>query len=581
MHTFWDICRPVGYADGAAYIPKGVHSFFLSKRMNIPSNIPLVYSFFLKEGIKIYTSVVKMFETHTPGFCYRRNGEQRNVQEVPVNPSIDFQEVHYLVFTDGEVDIEKIICLHLLSAHRAETLTPSRKKNKYVCKEHSPTERLVDRSKKGFNNYEKLSQLLPLYTIELHESRGVKESKQLINDGRLAARILVNEKIRELLNTVVSGLEHSNRSKLKRLACLAKDTSSLRKIVTKKSVSDFLETLYGHSLINSCESYVLTPPFRIKTRDLDIRTLSGNIENLIRHVRQNVLQPPAENVWKSQIKTENRPERHPQASPNTIIPPIGKTQSQFSKIPSKFENMHGNRETLRRPSEEEEEKLTTRKGPINFITRNIEAAAKVRRIQYDPEAEYSAWSKRPGNDSNRSRKGSGFNRGNQNFLPVIDSAHEEEDEENKVIRSDVVTPRESLFSDVSAKRRSAESRDEKLHIKHTNCPACMAKRRTPLPSPKTPRVKKSNVLPISDHALKTNLHNRITMMINKEIHKLESYDRKYSADSESSRRFTVKRKSVEQNPLDNVNLDPLDLAKIEQEIKERETKKKLEKFMNE
>ncbi|KAJ8965933.1 hypothetical protein NQ317_006336 [Molorchus minor] len=54
MYTFWDICHPVGYADGAAYIPKGVHcSFFLSRRRNIPSNIPLVYSF-LKEGIKIY-----------------------------------------------------------------------------------------------------------------------------------------------------------------------------------------------------------------------------------------------------------------------------------------------------------------------------------------------------------------------------------------------------------------------------------------------------------------------------------------------------------------------------------------------
>ncbi|KAJ8985772.1 hypothetical protein NQ317_014425 [Molorchus minor] len=30
MHTFWDICRPVGYADGAAYIPKRCALFLLS-----------------------------------------------------------------------------------------------------------------------------------------------------------------------------------------------------------------------------------------------------------------------------------------------------------------------------------------------------------------------------------------------------------------------------------------------------------------------------------------------------------------------------------------------------------------------
>lgn len=68
-----------------------------------------------------------------------------------------------MVFTDGTVDIDKILCLHLISAHRAETLTPPSKY--YVCKDHSPAEKLIERSQRGFVNHEKITVLLPLYTI--------------------------------------------------------------------------------------------------------------------------------------------------------------------------------------------------------------------------------------------------------------------------------------------------------------------------------------------------------------------------------------------------------------------------------
>lgn len=75
------------------------------------------------------------------------------------------QTIHNLVFTDDAVDIEKILCLHLLSAHRAETLTPVNRAMRYLCKDHSPAEKLIERSKQGFENHEKITVLLPLYTI--------------------------------------------------------------------------------------------------------------------------------------------------------------------------------------------------------------------------------------------------------------------------------------------------------------------------------------------------------------------------------------------------------------------------------
>lgn len=75
------------------------------------------------------------------------------------------QHIRSLIFSEDEVDLQKIICLHLLSVHRAETLTPPKKRARYICREHSPCERLIERSKKGFTNFERLSKLLPLYTI--------------------------------------------------------------------------------------------------------------------------------------------------------------------------------------------------------------------------------------------------------------------------------------------------------------------------------------------------------------------------------------------------------------------------------
>lgn len=76
------------------------------------------------------------------------------------------QEIHNMLFTNDEIDKEKVLCLHLVSAHRTECLTPPKKKLAYACKIHSPLERLLERSKrKNIHLEQKMTNMLPIYTI--------------------------------------------------------------------------------------------------------------------------------------------------------------------------------------------------------------------------------------------------------------------------------------------------------------------------------------------------------------------------------------------------------------------------------
>lgn len=72
-----------------------------------------------------------------------------------------------MVFTNGEVDIEKVLCLHLLTAHKTETLTPPAQHHrtlKFLAKEQSPLERLIERSKRK-RKEDSLTKLLPTYIL--------------------------------------------------------------------------------------------------------------------------------------------------------------------------------------------------------------------------------------------------------------------------------------------------------------------------------------------------------------------------------------------------------------------------------
>jgi hypothetical protein len=74
--------------------------------------------------------------------------------------------------------------------------------------------------------------------------------KRALIDERLSARLLVNEKILELIMTVITALEHSNPEKVRHLISIADDPSSLKRIFRKQHIQDFVMTLKDHSLVN-------------------------------------------------------------------------------------------------------------------------------------------------------------------------------------------------------------------------------------------------------------------------------------------------------------------------------------------
>lgn len=111
----------------------------------------------------------------------------------------------------------------------------------------------------------------------------------------------------------------------------------------------------------------------------------------------------------------------------------------------------------------------------------------------------------------------------------------------------------------------------------------MERWKTPLPSPKTPRIRRTSESSAQsrNEILKTNSIHRINALIDRELYKLDSYDRKYSSDNYGLRRSSTAKKELDSGSAEYIKMTPLDLAKIQQEIKEKETQKKLEKFLKE
>lgn len=78
-----------------------------------------------------------------------------------------------------------------------------------------------------------------------------------------------------------------------------------------------------------------------------------------------------------------------------------------------------------------------------------------------------------------------------------------------------------------------------------------------------------------------NFPHRISQLIDREFDKVKktTNSRRNSTLSNRSMQGAERENFVKKYGLDTVELDELDLAKIRQEIKEKETKKKLEKFL--
>ncbi|EFA09068.1 uncharacterized protein LOC103314139 isoform X1 [Tribolium castaneum] len=486
-------------------------------------------------------SNVKMYETHNPGFCYKRNGEHRVLQVSENTPPVDFERLHFLLFTNGEVDIEKILCLHLLSSHETDHLTPPRRPRTSggFMKKDSPVEQLIERSKENPREAV-LRAILPTYILDVNKGH----TKRTLLDERLSARLIVNEKILELIMTVITALENSNPEKVQHLISLAEDPSSLKRIFRKQHIQDFVMTLKNHSLVNSCSSFILTQPNKVTPSHIAIRTPTGALEDLVRYIRANVLQFPKRSSF-NLIEPESR---------ELLTIERSKMSTKVSNLSTKPITITMPKPEFRKESKDEASRF--RRKSTNFIKKNIESIPNY---------------KRGSEDENFTNKPKKIRRAS------TDSSRRTVPNSRK---SSTTSDRSMLDSPL--KKHEHKNDEIKVHLKQTTCPACMEKWKIPLPSPKVPRYKRpssgSTSSEVPQPIIKTDSMRRISNMIEKEQFVLSSYDRRYSNVSSGSNQ-SRRKSSVQSGSLDLVALNILDLEKIRHEIREKETQKKLEKFL--
>nr|XP_012145754.1 PREDICTED: uncharacterized protein LOC100878949 isoform X2 [Megachile rotundata] len=106
---------------------------------------------------------VRMYETHNPGFCYHCTGAIKEIGR-PIKEHITkdcYEFVRSIVFTKDEVDPDKVLCLHLLTAH-------SPKWNNIDSAMVKPVSPLLEEAKnKPFSGA--WNNVLPCYVVVLEE----------------------------------------------------------------------------------------------------------------------------------------------------------------------------------------------------------------------------------------------------------------------------------------------------------------------------------------------------------------------------------------------------------------------------
>ncbi|KAL3272493.1 hypothetical protein HHI36_013970 [Cryptolaemus montrouzieri] len=442
--------------------------------------------------------------------------------------------------------------------------------------------------------------MLPTYVIDIGHSfsstsldiaKDDADEQKLFRDCRLNSRLLVNEKIKEILVSVLGALRKSKSEKFAQIVNHCQDKVYLKKIFNKGSMQDFLKMLRSYSVITSCESYYLTPKIKQIPIHLEVRTIFSHLENVILQIRKYVLQIPSKtkNEWKSVYEFEEDiidDDVTSMASQQMVIFEGSRSSksarakrssksviSKASQIPKKKSDF----------LESTASSLVTRSYK-NFVSRNIQAVegkSVTRKIFEDQE---------PNNIS--------VNMYKSQFLKKILSAdYFPPNIRHYVAPSKISNVSSDTLEEIVEKQPEEDKTSEVLlksifpekcsFIKKTSCCACQEKWKQCLPSPKIPTYKKFG-LDVFENPFKTNRLNQLSSMINEELFRLDSYDSRYSVNNKNIKMKILKNPSAITAPenevptvADSVDISPYDLARISHEIAEKETCKKLNIFLQE
>ncbi|GLV34733.1 uncharacterized protein CBL_09214 [Carabus blaptoides fortunei] len=257
------------------------------------------------DNVKINKAAdVRMYRTHNPGFCYHRDGQQRTSDIVmPTLGRPDYQEIVNLMQINGELDCEKLLCLHALSTHPCGPLMSAYKSYRTLPSFSEDIMQNASRKQSARPN------ILPIYILDLNEneSKSMQEYNQCLRQNRrLSTRFYVNKTIALLIQTVLEALQKSNSEKIPYLLTLAKNEEKVKSIMVKSEHQEFLKKLHEQKLLWSSKSYELSWPISSSVL-LNIENATDNLIKLVRQIRSNVYKP-------KHIRSSHSP-----AKENTVI----------------------------------------------------------------------------------------------------------------------------------------------------------------------------------------------------------------------------------------------------------------------
>ncbi|KAK9883104.1 hypothetical protein WA026_001303 [Henosepilachna vigintioctopunctata] len=548
-----------------------------------------------------------MYQTHNPGFCFKRNGKHKKQPAIASKAThLNFQELRSLLFTDDELDIEKTLCLYLLSTHKTDSLRmPTMKSLKGFSKENSPLERLVQRSKKINKKKQEddILKMLPNYVIDIagcvscssiEMAKGETED-ELFRDSRLNSKLLVNEKIEEILIAALGALKKSKSEKFLKFLENCKDTVYIKKIFNKLSMQDYLKMLRTYSVVTSCESYYLTQKLKQQPTHIEIRTMSGNLESILLQIRMYVLLVPSKikNEWRLLYDFD---ESLIEEEIDEDMLSVASRQLQVFDAPKSSKSTH-----LRKSCKSIASKMSTptRRSDFldktasglaktaykNFISRNIQAIkgeSVTRKLFEDFEQDEILPKSLSANFSSKII--------NNDYVPpeslhyIMPSKNSETEEEMKNSEGNT---RAELDDKLDERILEFGMNKNNTLIKKMKCCACQMKCKQPLPAPKIPIYPRSGLAPlIYKNPFRTNRLHQLSSMAEEGLYKLNSYDFRYSTNNSNIKIKMPKEPAVPivpQNEVpvvaNSVEINPYDLEKIAHEIANTETNKKLKKFL--
>lgn len=308
-----------------------------------------------------------------------------------------------------------------------------------------------------------------------------------------------------------------------------------------RSWSKSIVKLNLNNYFNSCESFCLTAPYKPVFINLEISTPTGIIEDLVNQLRRNIFKIPD--------------------SANFNISPL-----------PEIETIQGTTKNLKSQGKAK-------------ITQNKKRKIVIKKDSDDLEL-----------DNYLKRTSANLDK-NRNADLVMLKIIEESETRPDYIEDEYDVSGLSLQSESNQSKQFSmlkedenellEKNSSKFSLKKATCEACVKNLTNPRPTPKTQTIKKGTIPKLDDslvQAIKTESMHKLAEIIDKGKNRLMYYERAFGKKQEERISFN-KMKSMQRgsfirnNSVEIVDLDDLDLAKIRQEIREKETKKKLDSFL--